>query len=119
MRVPLGELRVLSHAARGPAAAGGGGVSVQVNVSRRDDLAFADLNVIGCSTEEALARAERFLDDALMEDRRSVRFIHGHGTGQLRRAIGEFLTKHPLVAHHGPAPDDQGGTAITVAELKD
>ncbi len=116
MRVPLAELRLLGRAA---ANAPQGRVSVQVETSRRDDLVPSDLNIIGCTTEEAIARAEKFLDDAVLQDRRTVRFIHGHGTGQLRRAIGEFLAKHPLVAHHSLAPDNEGGSAITVAELKD
>jgi DNA mismatch repair protein MutS2 len=116
MRVPLRDLRVVG---RGGPAAPQGRVSVQVEVSRRDDLVPSDLNVIGCTTEEALSRAEKFLDDALMQDRRTVRFIHGHGTGQLRRAIAQFLSKHPLVAHFGPASENEGGTAITVADLKD
>ena len=30
--------------------------------------------------------------------------IHGYGTGQLRRAIAEFLQTHPFVANFGPAP---------------
>jgi DNA mismatch repair protein MutS2 len=118
MRVAVADLRVIARASA-RAAAGQGRVSVQVEASRRDDLIPGDLNVIGCTTDEALSRAEKFLDDAVMQDRRVVRFIHGHGTGQLRRAIGAFLASHPLVAHHGPAPDDQGGTAITIAELKD
>jgi len=49
----------------------------------------------------------------------SVRIIHGHGTGQLRRAIGEFLKDHPLVATVGPAPAEHGGSGVTVAELKE
>jgi DNA mismatch repair protein MutS2 len=48
-----------------------------------------------------------------------VRVIHGHGTGQLRRALGTFLREHPLVARVGPAPADQGGSGVTVVELKD
>jgi DNA mismatch repair protein MutS2 len=116
MRVPVADLRVMGRAAS-PVAPGR--VNVQVETSRRDDLIASDLNVIGCTTDEAIARAEKFLDDAVLQDRRTVRFIHGHGTGQLRRAIGEFLAKHPLVARHSLAPDDQGGAAITVAELKD
>jgi DNA mismatch repair protein MutS2 len=118
MRVPLGDLRVLARAGKGGPAPQGR-VSVQVGASRRDDLLPSDLNVIGCTTDEAIARAEKFLDEALLQDRRTVRFIHGHGTGQLRRALGEFLAKHPLVAHHALAPDDQGGAAITIAELRD
>jgi dsDNA-specific endonuclease/ATPase MutS2 len=37
----------------------------------------------------------------------------------LRRAVGEFLDQHPLVAHHQPAPHEHGGGGVTVAELKD
>jgi len=115
MRVPAADLRVIGRAAQPQP----GRVSIQVESTRHSDLVPSDLNVIGCTTEEAVARAEKFLDDAVLQDRRTVRFIHGHGTGQLRRAIHAFLSEHPLVAHHGPAPDNQGGTAITVAELKD
>ena len=48
-----------------------------------------------------------------------VRIIHGFGTGQLRRSIGEYLDRHPLVATHQPAPQERGGGGVTVAELKD
>ena len=118
MRVPLADLRVLARLGAGSQPAGR--VTVQVETAPRPDVLVAtDLNIIGCTTDEALARAEKFLDDAVMQDRRVVRFIHGHGTGALRRAIGDFLAKHPLVAHHGPAADNEGGSAVTVAELKD
>jgi DNA mismatch repair protein MutS2 len=55
----------------------------------------------------------------MMSDVKSVRIIHGYGTGQLRRSIAEFLKGHPYVAHFGPAPDNQGGGGVTVAELKE
>ena len=87
-------------------------------VSARDGSA-TEINVIGCSVDEALSRVERFLDDLLLTDERQVRIIHGYGTGQLRRAIGEFLDRHPLVATHQPAPHEHGGGGVTVAELKD
>jgi DNA mismatch repair protein MutS2 len=78
-----------------------------------------DLNVIGCSVDEALGRVDRFLDEALLADGRLLRVIHGHGTGQLRRAIGDYLHQHPLVARCQPAPPEQGGSGVTVVELKD
>ena len=40
-------------------------------------------------------------------------------SGQLKRAIGKFLQGHPLVASIAPAPANQGGGGVTVAELKD
>ena len=79
----------------------------------------ADLNVIGCTVDEALERAERFLDELLLTDQRVVRLIHGYGTGQLRRALAGFLQQHPLVVKYGAAPAEQGGGGVTVVELKE
>jgi DNA mismatch repair protein MutS2 len=54
-----------------------------------------------------------------MGDQQVLRIVHGHGSGQLRRAIGEFLRNHPLVARYELAPQDQGGGGATIIELKD
>ena len=80
---------------------------------------LTELNLIGCTVDEALARTEKFLDDTLVSELRSVRLIHGYGTGQLRRAIGEYLQSVPFVATFGPAPPEQGGGGVTVVELKE
>ncbi len=114
IRVRLDELRVLAGASAPSRAA----VRVNVELQPRSGT-LGDLNVIGCTTDEALARAEKFLDDALVSEQRTVRVIHGHGTGQLRRAIGEFLARHPLVASHSHPPPEQGGSGVTVVELKE
>jgi DNA mismatch repair protein MutS2 len=80
---------------------------------------LSELNVIGCHVDEALSRTEKFLDEALVSELKSVRLIHGYGTGQLRRAISEFLQSHPFVVHFGAAPPNQGGGGVTVVELKE
>ena len=121
MRASVGDLRVISAAAaRGAPGALGvtTRVSVHVELQPRETLP-SDLNVIGCTVDEALTRAERFLDEALLGDTRVVRVIHGYGTGQLKRAIAGFLQQHPLVAHFELAPPEQGGGGVTVVELKD
>jgi DNA mismatch repair protein MutS2 len=48
-----------------------------------------------------------------------VRVIHGYGTGQLRRALAEFLQRHPFVTSFTAAPPEQGGGGVTVVELKE
>jgi DNA mismatch repair protein MutS2 len=78
-----------------------------------------EINLIGCRVDDALVRAGKHLDQVLMGDLRVVRFIHGHGTGQLRRAIAEFLSAHPLVRRFAPAAPEDGGNGVTLAELKD
>jgi DNA mismatch repair protein MutS2 len=80
---------------------------------------LSELNVIGNTVDEALTRLEKFLDEAMTTDLRELRIVHGHGTGQLRRAIGAFLKEHPLVANISTAPQNQGGGGATIVELKD
>jgi DNA mismatch repair protein MutS2 len=94
--------------------------SVRVNIELQPRSgSLSELNLIGCTVDEALTRAERFLDETMLTDQRSIRVVHGFGTGQLRRAIAGFLKQHPLVAHFAEAPANQGGGGVTVVELKE
>jgi DNA mismatch repair protein MutS2 len=77
-----------------------------------------EINVIGQTVEQATEQVDKFLDDAAMAHLPSVRIIHGHGTGALRKGLGEFLRTHPLVANHGVEVEERGGKAITVVELR-
>jgi DNA mismatch repair protein MutS2 len=113
MRASIRDLRVIGGAPTTPAR-----VSISVELQPRDGMA-ADLNVIGCTVDEAVARAERFLDESLLTDQRVIRLIHGYGTGQLKRALTAFLQQHPLVARFATAPPEQGGGGVTVVELKE
>ena len=114
LRAALSDLRLIATAAAAPKPQ----VKLTVDLQPREH-APADLNVIGCTVDEALSRAEKFLDDTTVTDQHSVRLIHGHGTGQLRRALATFLKSHPLVAHFELAAPDKGGGGVTVVELKD
>ena len=116
LRVRIDELRVVTPAA----AVNAQPARVRVNVDLQPRSgALTDLNLIGCSVDEALVRAEKFLDEALVSELRTVRVIHGYGTGQLRRAIAGFLQTHPFVANFAAAPAEQGGGGVTVVELKE
>ena len=95
--------------------------SVSIDLQPREGTSLAELNVVGCTVDEALTRAARFLDETMLTDRREVRIIHGHGTGQLRRALAAFLKEHPLVsslrarAHRARRRWRHGGRAEGVA----
>src|SRR6266436_2272197 len=77
-----------------------------------------EINVIGQTVEQATEQVDRFLDDAVMAHLPSVRIIHGHGTGALRKGLGEFLRTHPLVANHANEAEERGGKAITIVQLR-
>ena len=95
------------------------GTIVEVTVSH-GSLEEADYALmVATFQDETLSGAERFLDESLLNDQRTVRFIHGYGTGQLKRALSGFLQQHPLVARFAAAAPEQGGGGVTVVELKD
>ncbi len=70
------------------------------------------------TVEEATDRLDKFLDDAALANKARIRIIHGHGTGALRKGIGEFLASHPLVEKHSFEAEEHGGNAITIVELQ-
>ena len=84
-----------------------------------NEAPIAAVSRVVLAVDEAITRAERFLDESLLTDQRTIRLIHGYGTGQLKRALAGFLQQHPLVAKFGAAPPEQGGGGVTVVELKD
>ena len=113
LRVALRDLQVIGSPQRSSAA-----VRVNVDLQPREG-ALSELNVIGTTVDEALDRLAKFLDASTLGDMHTLRIVHGHGTGQLRRAVGRFLDDHPLVASHRLAPQNEGGGGATIVELKD
>lgn len=127
MRAKVADLRVIWPASGSPLPAASGQTSaksaspgrvkVNVDLAPREGL-LSEINVIGCTVDQAIDRVSKFLDDALVTDATEIRIIHGHGTGSLRRGLEVFLKDHPLVAKAVPAPPNQGGGGATIVELK-
>lgn len=92
---------------------------VTVRTQPADEPASEEINVIGCTVEEATRRVDKLLDQAALAGSSQLRIIHGHGTGALRRGLGEFLKAHPLVQSIRPESADRGGEAITLIDLKE
>ncbi|RMH16475.1 MAG: hypothetical protein D6696_18040 [Acidobacteria bacterium] len=77
-----------------------------------------ELKLIGLRVEPALDRLERFLDRSLLAGLPEVRIVHGHGSGQLKRAVRERLRRHPAVAGQRPGGKGEGGDGATVVRLR-
>jgi DNA mismatch repair protein MutS2 len=117
LRARMDELRVIAPA---PASGSTAPSRVHVTVAMAPrDTAVSEINVIGANAEEAVSRVERFVDEAVVAELRTLRIIHGYGTGALRRSIAELLRAHAFVSNFGPAQDNQGGGGVTVVELKE
>jgi DNA mismatch repair protein MutS2 len=92
--------------------------NVTVSARSTEGGATGEINVIGMTVQEASERVDKFLDEAALAGLPKVKIIHGHGTGALRKGIGEFLKAHPLVENFQFASEEHGGKAITVVDLK-
>jgi DNA mismatch repair protein MutS2 len=92
--------------------------NVTVTSKPGEAAASDEINVIGSTVEEATDRVDKFLDEAALANRQTVRIIHGHGTGALRKGLAQYLSSHPLVAKVSSETEDRGGKAITVVELR-
>jgi DNA mismatch repair protein MutS2 len=120
MRVPLADVIGIDADAKSAGADPSPSArpsSVTVHAQESDEPANEEINVIGCTVEEATRRVDKFLDEAALSSLPSIRIIHGHGTGALRRGLAEFLSTHPLVDNIHHEAEDQGGTAITVVDI--
>ena len=119
MKVPLTDITGIVRRETGSeTGAVSGQRAIAVHRQPSDERLADGINVIGCTVEQAIERVDKFLDEAALASKTSVRIIHGHGTGALRRGLAEFLAAHPLVESIHHEAEDRGGTAITVAELK-
>ena len=110
LRTAVSDLRMIGGATSS--------VRVAVDLGPREG-SVSELNLIGATVDEAIDRLDKFLDQATVADVGDLRIVHGHGTGQLRRAVAAYLKEHPLVARYEPAPEKQGGTGATIVYLKD
>ena len=78
---------------------------------------FAGIDLRGQTAEEALEQLTSQLDQALLGNAKSIRIIHGHGTGKLKAAIRQFLAQSSYVTAFRPGSKEEGGDGVTMAEL--
>lgn len=87
-------------------------------VVERPRDAPSEINVIGCTAEEAREQVDKFLDQAYVAGRFRLRVVHGHGKGVLKKTLHEMLASHAHVEKFYPAPQHEGGAGATIVELK-
>jgi len=106
------------RAAAAPASTRSASLSRGAGMTEVDQNFTPEIKVIGATVDEATDRVDKFLDEAYMAGAETVRIVHGHGTGALRRAIAELLTGHTHVERFHSAPANQGGAGATIAVVK-
>lgn len=78
-----------------------------------------ELHIRRLPVEEATYRLDKYLDAAFMSGHKSVRIIHGKGTGTLRKVVWDRLDNHSLVETYRIADSGEGDTGVTIVQLAD
>ena len=76
-----------------------------------------EIDLRGMRPDEAEAAVLQALDAAVRADLRSLRIIHGKGTGALRDRVAEMLRKDTRVKDFRLGAWNEGGAGVTLAEL--
>ncbi|MDX1997553.1 MAG: Smr/MutS family protein [Thermoanaerobaculia bacterium] len=82
------------------------------------DTGAKELLLIGQRVEPALAILDGYLDRALLGGREEVRIVHGHGSGQLKKAVRDHLRRHRAVETFRGGEPNEGGDGATVVVLR-
>ena len=77
-----------------------------------------EINLLGCTVDEAVARLEKYLDDALIAGLPTVRIVHGKGTGALRKGIHEYLRHLKFVKKYQLAELGEGDSGVTIVTFR-
>ena len=77
-----------------------------------------EINLLGLTVDEALARLDKYLDDAYISHLSSVRIVHGKGTGALRSAVANYLKKQSIIKSFHLGEFGEGDAGVTIAEFK-
>jgi DNA mismatch repair protein MutS2 len=91
---------------------------INVHLADNDASASSEINVIGQTVDQATQAVERFVDRAFLAGLPRVRVVHGSGMGILRKALRDYLKKHPHVTEVAEPPQAEGGAGATVVELR-
>ena len=78
----------------------------------------SEINLLGCTVDEAIAKLDKYLDDAYLAHLPSVRVVHGKGTGALRSAVQSHLKRLKYVKEYRLGEYGEGDAGVTIVTFK-
>ena len=93
-------------------------VRISVNSTMKAQEIASEVMLRHMHVEEALYVLDKYINDAILANLNTIRIVHGKGEGILRKAVHEYLKKHPNVKSYRLGEYGEGDFGVTIAELK-
>lgn len=77
-----------------------------------------EINLLGKTVDEAIAELDKYLDDAYIAHLKTVRIVHGKGTGALRKGVHNYLKRQKHVASFRLGEFGEGDAGVTIVDFK-
>ena len=78
-----------------------------------------EINLLGKTVDEAISALDKYLDDAYLAHLKSVRIVHGKGTGALRNAVQSHLRRTKYIDSFRLGEFGEGDAGVTIAVFKE
>lgn len=120
-RVELSKLRLVENPKKKQSgnkkAASGRGVNRSLS-SRSDMKVETSVDLRGMASDEAIMTLDHFIDLQVRVGIGEFTVIHGKGTGVLRKAVKQYLGRHPQVKEFRLGTFGEGEDGVTIVKLK-
>jgi DNA mismatch repair protein MutS2 len=68
--------------------------------------------------EEAKIAVEKYYDATLLSNSKTLKIVHGFGSGTLRKMVFDYFQKLPTVKRIQQGEGEQAGYGVTIIHLK-
>lgn len=99
---------------KSPKGAGGSG---KIKMAKAASISH-EINLLGLTVDEAVAKLDKYLDDAYISRIPQVRIVHGKGTGALRNGVTAYLRGIPYIKSFRLGEIGEGDSGVTIVDFK-
>jgi DNA mismatch repair protein MutS2 len=115
--VNVKDLILINEDTISPSKKYGGGAGGKIRMNKSASVS-TEINLIGLNSDEAIAKLDKYLDDAYIAHLPSVRIVHGKGTGALRKAVHSHLKSLHYIKSFQLAEFGEGDAGVTIATFE-
>ena len=93
-------------------------IKINMMIKSKAKEISTEIKLLGLTVDEATNELDKYLDDAYLAGIKTVRVVHGKGSGLLRKGVQEYLRTNRHVSSFRLGMYGEGDSGVTIVELK-